>query len=83
MPDTAVPALRRREPGSRGRRALARAGLVHAYGHCSVRLDAHHFLVSPAKPLDWWLRAISCERRHQRRATARSAPRGHRPPTYL
>lgn len=32
-------------------RALARHGLVHAYGHCSVRLDESTFLVSPAKPL--------------------------------
>lgn len=32
-------------------RAIARAGLAHAYGHCSVRLDAHYCLVSPAKPL--------------------------------
>jgi HCOMODA/2-hydroxy-3-carboxy-muconic semialdehyde decarboxylase len=32
-------------------RALARAGLVHAYGHCSLRLDASSFLVTPAKPL--------------------------------
>jgi len=32
-------------------RALARHGLVHAYGHCSLRLDDGHFLVSPAKPL--------------------------------
>lgn len=32
-------------------RALARHGLVHAYGHCSLRLDPRHFLVSPAKPL--------------------------------
>lgn len=32
-------------------RAAARAGLVHAYGHCSVRIDAQHFLVSPARPL--------------------------------
>jgi HCOMODA/2-hydroxy-3-carboxy-muconic semialdehyde decarboxylase len=32
-------------------RAIARAGLAHAYGHCSVRLDGSHFLVSPAKPL--------------------------------
>jgi HCOMODA/2-hydroxy-3-carboxy-muconic semialdehyde decarboxylase len=32
-------------------RALARAGLVHAYGHCSMRLDSSQFLVSPAKPL--------------------------------
>ncbi|MDX3809145.1 class II aldolase/adducin family protein [Bosea thiooxidans] len=32
-------------------RALARHGLVHAYGHCSLRLDESHFLVSPAKPL--------------------------------
>jgi HCOMODA/2-hydroxy-3-carboxy-muconic semialdehyde decarboxylase len=32
-------------------RAIARAGLAHAYGHCSVRLDESQFLVSPAKPL--------------------------------
>jgi len=32
-------------------RAVGRAGLAHAYGHCSVRLDASQFLVSPAKPL--------------------------------
>jgi len=32
-------------------RALARAGLVHAYGHCSLRIDAGTFIVSPAKPL--------------------------------
>lgn len=32
-------------------RALARHGLVHAYGHCSVRLDDRSFLVSPARPL--------------------------------
>src|SRR3546814_8479519 len=32
-------------------RALARHGLVHAYGHCSLRLDERHFLVAPSKPL--------------------------------
>ena len=32
-------------------RALARAGLVHAYGHCSLRIDAQRFIVSPPKPL--------------------------------
>ena len=32
-------------------RALARAGLVHAYGHCSIRIDAQLFIVSPPKPL--------------------------------
>ncbi|ACM28809.1 class II aldolase/adducin family protein [Rhizobium rhizogenes] len=32
-------------------RALARSGLVHAYGHCSVRLDTGTIMVSPAKPL--------------------------------
>jgi len=32
-------------------RALSRAGLVHAYGHCSQRIDSDHFMVSPAKPL--------------------------------
>ncbi|VVO82535.1 hypothetical protein PS900_01892 [Pseudomonas fluorescens] len=32
-------------------RALGRAGLAHAYGHCSLRLDADHFLVCAAKPM--------------------------------
>jgi HCOMODA/2-hydroxy-3-carboxy-muconic semialdehyde decarboxylase len=32
-------------------RALGRHGLVHAYGHCSLRLDAGHFLVGPSVPL--------------------------------
>ena len=32
-------------------RAIGRAGLAHAYGHCSLRLNADEFLVSPAKPL--------------------------------
>jgi HCOMODA/2-hydroxy-3-carboxy-muconic semialdehyde decarboxylase len=32
-------------------RTLARAGLAHAYGHCSARLDADHFLVCAARPM--------------------------------
>jgi HCOMODA/2-hydroxy-3-carboxy-muconic semialdehyde decarboxylase len=32
-------------------RALARHGLVHAYGHVSARLDAARFVVTPAHPL--------------------------------
>jgi HCOMODA/2-hydroxy-3-carboxy-muconic semialdehyde decarboxylase len=32
-------------------RAIGRAGLAHAYGHCSARLDAQTFLVCPPKPL--------------------------------
>jgi HCOMODA/2-hydroxy-3-carboxy-muconic semialdehyde decarboxylase len=32
-------------------RALGRAGLVHAYGHCSVRLDDAFFLVCAAMPM--------------------------------
>jgi HCOMODA/2-hydroxy-3-carboxy-muconic semialdehyde decarboxylase len=32
-------------------RAMARHGLVHAYGHVSTRLDDTRFLVSPAMPL--------------------------------
>lgn len=32
-------------------RALARHGLVHAYGHCSARINSDRFLVSPANPL--------------------------------
>lgn len=32
-------------------RALGRSGLVHAYGHCSLRLDETHFLVCAAMPM--------------------------------
>jgi HCOMODA/2-hydroxy-3-carboxy-muconic semialdehyde decarboxylase len=32
-------------------RALGRSGLVHAYGHCSLRLDETHFLVCAAIPM--------------------------------
>lgn len=31
--------------------ALARAGLVHAYGHCSLRLDEEHLLVCAPRPM--------------------------------
>lgn len=33
-------------------RALGRAGLVHAFGHCSLRLDESQFLVCAARPLE-------------------------------
>jgi len=32
-------------------RALGRHGLVHAYGHCSMRLDEGHFLVCAPVPM--------------------------------
>lgn len=32
-------------------KALAKAGFVHAYGHCSVRIDTDTFLVCAAKPM--------------------------------
>jgi HCOMODA/2-hydroxy-3-carboxy-muconic semialdehyde decarboxylase len=32
-------------------RAIGRAGLSHAYGHCSALLDENSFVVSPAKPM--------------------------------
>jgi HCOMODA/2-hydroxy-3-carboxy-muconic semialdehyde decarboxylase len=32
-------------------RALGKSGLVHAYGHCSLRLNQTHFLVCAAKPM--------------------------------
>lgn len=35
----------------RAARALGRHGLVHAYGHCSLRVDDAHFLVCAPKPL--------------------------------
>jgi HCOMODA/2-hydroxy-3-carboxy-muconic semialdehyde decarboxylase len=45
--DPAATASRIRVAG----RTLAKAGLVHAYGHCSTRIGENQFLVSPAKPL--------------------------------
>ncbi|GAA6177693.1 hypothetical protein NBRC116593_36130 [Sulfitobacter pacificus] len=33
-------------------RALGRAGLVHAYGHCSARVDQESFLVCPSVPME-------------------------------
>jgi HCOMODA/2-hydroxy-3-carboxy-muconic semialdehyde decarboxylase len=35
----------------RAARALARGGLVHAYGHCSLRLDQDSLLVCAPKPM--------------------------------
>ncbi len=32
-------------------RALARGGLVNAYGHCSARMDERHFLVCAPRPM--------------------------------
>lgn len=32
-------------------RALGRVGLVHAYGHCSARIDQESFLVCPPRPM--------------------------------
>lgn len=32
-------------------RAFGRAGLAHAYGHCSVRIDSETFLVCAARPM--------------------------------
>jgi HCOMODA/2-hydroxy-3-carboxy-muconic semialdehyde decarboxylase len=52
MPDAA--AINSSATASRIRvaaRTLGKAGLVHAYGHCSARLGEHQFLVSPPKPL--------------------------------
>ncbi|NPD16345.1 class II aldolase/adducin family protein [Xinfangfangia sp. D13-10-4-6] len=41
-------------------RSLGRAGLVHAYGHCSARVDADHFLVCPARPMAQILPGEAC-----------------------
>lgn len=43
-------------------RALARAGLVHAYGHCSARLDAAAFLVCPPVPMGLTKVGAPCDR---------------------
>lgn len=41
-------------------RALARHGLVHAYGHCSIRATDNTFRVSAAKPLGLITDADAC-----------------------
>jgi HCOMODA/2-hydroxy-3-carboxy-muconic semialdehyde decarboxylase len=41
-------------------RALARHGLVHAYGHCSIRTGSTSFRVSPPKPLGLVTQADAC-----------------------
>ena len=46
-----VPSASQQQLVRQAARALARANLVHAYGHCSVRLDEGHFLVCAAKPM--------------------------------
>lgn len=43
-------------------RALGRAGLVHAYGHCSGRQDQGHFLVCPPVPMALTPVAGPCDR---------------------
>lgn len=45
------PTAAQQEMVRRAAEGLAKAGLVHAYGHCSLRLDDGHFLVSAALPL--------------------------------
>lgn len=52
MATAALDALEARQREVRlSARALARHGLVHAYGHCSTRLDADRFLVCAARPM--------------------------------
>ena len=51
MPDAALDAAAGAARIRLAARALARSGLVHAYGHCSVRVSPTQFLVSPPKPL--------------------------------
>jgi HCOMODA/2-hydroxy-3-carboxy-muconic semialdehyde decarboxylase len=43
-------------------RALSRAGLVHAYGHCSARLNANSFLVCPSRPMGRIIPGEPCTR---------------------
>jgi HCOMODA/2-hydroxy-3-carboxy-muconic semialdehyde decarboxylase len=52
MPDTAAPFTTAAARQLRlAARAAGRAGLVHAYGHVSLRLDAAQFIVTPPVPL--------------------------------
>lgn len=46
-----VPSPAQQKLVRRAARGLARAGLVHAYGHCSLRLDEEHLLVCAAMPM--------------------------------
>lgn len=41
-------------------RAVAGAGLVNAYGHCSARIDDSRFIVSPTRPLGLVTREDPC-----------------------
>src|SRR5215469_4705509 len=41
-------------------RAVASAGLVNAYGHCSARIDDSRFIVSPTRPLGLVTREDPC-----------------------
>lgn len=56
MPDTPIspptPTNEQQDLVCTAARALGRAGLVHAFGHCSMRLDAAHFLVCAAGPME-------------------------------
>ena len=47
----AAPTAEQEELVRRAARALASAGLVHAYGHCSLRLGPDSFLVCAALPM--------------------------------
>lgn len=52
MSALSTPALERLQRELRfAARALGRHGLAHAYGHCSVRMDAERFLVCAARPM--------------------------------
>lgn len=46
-----APTAEQQELLRRAARGLAAAGLIHAYGHCSLRLDAGHFLVCAPLPM--------------------------------
>jgi HCOMODA/2-hydroxy-3-carboxy-muconic semialdehyde decarboxylase len=46
-----TPSPKQQELVRQAARALAGAGLVHAYGHCSLRIGAGHFLVCAALPM--------------------------------
>jgi HCOMODA/2-hydroxy-3-carboxy-muconic semialdehyde decarboxylase len=47
-----VPTPEQQREVQQAARGLGRAGLVHAFGHCSMRLDAVHFLVCAARPME-------------------------------
>ncbi|MFD2580185.1 hypothetical protein ACFSTD_19690 [Novosphingobium colocasiae] len=64
-------------------RALGRNGLAHAYGHCSMRIDADSFMVCAALPMGGDRGSARHGGAHTRGAAARRAGRSAGPSADL